>query len=193
MFEKFIDSATNMAVDTFSAINALHFGVLRKMGVLDEATTTFTEIIGSDEPYNLRLDNQQPVQFQFSLNSQIHLDGFFDPKDDENFMKWHFVEGSYVSLPGIAENSEIFNGKLILKGIDEVEYSFEFVGKNGEEYIYRGTQKFSIFNPIQSWKNIKGKVVDKETGEVVLDSISFIGNGAIVSSILPFLSSVKID
>ena len=182
-----------MSANTFSVVNAMHFGVLRKMGLIKEAKTTFTEIIGSDESFNLRLDNKKPVHFQFFLNSQIHLDGFLDPKNEENFFKWHFVKGSYVTLPGVAENAEIYNGRLTLKSIDTIEYSFEFIGKDEIEYVYRGKKKFSIFDPVKSWQSIKGSVFDKETGEPVLDSITFNGNGNIASSILPFISSIKID
>ncbi len=193
MLDKFLGSTVNVAATTFSVVNALHFGVLKKMGFLKEATTSFTEIQGSDEPYNLRLDNNHNVQFQFHVNSEAYLGEFFDPTSEEHFLKWHFVEGSYVTLPGIAENAEISNGRLALKTLDTLEYSFEFLGKDGEEYVYKGKKKFSFLNPVKSWSSLKGSVYDKETGEVILESITFFGNGDIASSLLPFISSIKID
>ena len=191
MFDKMYSSAISAATTTFSVVNALHFGVLKKMGFLKEGATSFTEIHGSEETFNFRIDANENVPFHFSMESQAQIDSFLDPTNDELFLKWHFTDGSYVSLPGIAENAEITNGRVAVKQFDTLEYSFEFTGNDGTEYIYLGKKKFSIFNPIKSWSNMKGSVYEKETGKQILDSITFFGNDSISSSLMPFISSIR--
>lgn len=192
MFEEFFESAVDTVTSTFSAVNALHFGVLKRMGVLSEFSGSFTEIQSSNEEHNLRLDNERNVPFLVNIRARVSLDGFLDPDNRNEFLRWHFVEGSYVTLPGVAENAPMKNGRLTLSSYDTLEYSFEFTGKDGVEYVYRGEKKLSIFNPIRSWSNLKGGVYEKESGLQVLDSITFFGGGDLPASILPFLNSIKV-
>ena len=192
MFDKMLNSALNAATMTFSVVNALHFDVLKKMGFLKEYTVSFNETQGSEESFNLRPDTDKMVPFLFSMTSRAHIDGFFDPTNEDHFLKWHFTDGSYVTLPGIAENAEITNGRVAIRQFDTLEYSFEFTGKDGVEYIYLGKKKFSIFYPIKSWSNMKGSVYEKETGKQILDSITFFGNDSISSSLIPYLSSIRL-
>lgn len=192
MFDKFLKSALYSAAGTVSVVNALHLSVLKKMGVLEEMTYDFTEIQGSDESSNLRLDTHKGVQFQFSLNVRADLNGFFDPNDPERFFRWEFVDGSYVTLPGIAENAEVRNGRIKLASYDHLEYAFEFTGKNGQDYIYRGTKKLSIFNPVQSCTSLVGGVFDKESGDQILESITYFGGDNLAAALIPFLKSMRL-
>ena len=192
MFEKFLEATLTMASTTVHAVNAVHFGVMKKIGLIDQFTTSYCEDQESDESHNLRLDTNRRGPFFFHLETQAYLDGFFDPKNEDEFLRWHFIEGSYVTLPGIAENAVIHNGRQAFVAFDTLEYSFEFSGKDGQEYVYKGHKKISIFNPIRSWSNLEGGVYEKESGRQILDSITFFGGGDFSETILPFLHSVKI-
>ena len=193
MFDKFLESAINTAATAVSVVNALHFGVLKRMGLIEEAVTGFTETQLSSRKYNMRLDTGKKVNVVLHLETQADLTRFFDPTDDDQFLRWEFVDGSYISVPGLVDSAEVRNGQVRVRPFDSLEYSFEFFGDDGTEYVYHGEKKISFFNPINSWTSLKGRVYEKETGKEIVDSITFFGGGKLGASLLPFLKSFYVD
>lgn len=193
MYWKFLDAAVLFEAQNFTAINALHFGVLKKMGMLKEDSSNYAQIMESGDQFTLNLDVGNTYETSYHVDTDIDVGGFMEAVDPDTRLRWRQLEGSFFKLPGVANSTEIFNARLEFKSLDAVELSFEFVGDDGNEYVYRGERKISIFDPVRSWESVEGAVYEKESGERIMDSIKFMGSDHLMASLLPYLKQVNVE
>jgi len=175
-----------------SVANALNVGTLKKLGLIKEGTFQFQETLGSAEKFNRRLDAGTNVPFLFHVFASANLTGFLDPTNEEYFLSWKIDKGSYVTLPGLAENEPITRGTIKLTPLKYVEYFFEFIAHDGKKYYYRGIKNLRSVHAVKAWATLTGSLHNHETEVKILESQVFSNQDPSISGLIPFLRSLRI-
>ncbi len=183
---------TKAASTYVSVVNAVNFGLLKKLGILKEGTFRFVETLSSPEEYNRRIDTDKPASFGFHAEAVANLAGFLDPTNEDDFLTWSMGENSYVTLPGIAESAPIVRGTIRLHQLQDVEYFFTFLGNDEKNYYFRGIKNLRDLHQVRAWTTLAGSVYKRETGEKILETTVFTGGMSSFDSLLPTWKSVSI-
>jgi len=167
--------------------------LLKRLGVIKLGTHGFCENMESTEEYNIWLggDGQKKVSFRFHIEAQADLTKFLDPSSD-GFLRWDFMDGSYVDLPKVADNLKIERGYIKLVLYRALIYEFYFAGKDRKRYRYYGAKNLWQLNQLKAWTELKGEVKEVESGKKVLDSMTFFGKVSFIQTLIPFLLSMRI-
>lgn len=183
---------SKLATTYASVLNAVNFGLLKKLGILKEGNFVFVESLSSDESFNHLTESGQGIYFGFHVEAVANLIGFLDPTNEDYFLTWEMGENSYVTLPGLAENAPIARGTIKLRPMQSVEYHFTFLGNDEKNYFYRGIKNVLDLHQVRAWTTLNGSVHKRETGEKLLESTIFTNGEPALESLFPCWRSVQL-